>query len=231
MPPLQSYFDEFLGKIKLQPTLRDQLQAAHQDLTDRLDADAALAPILVGSFLQGSYRRSTILEPLDDDRADVDIVVVTRLSQQDFPRPAAAMKLFEPFLEGNYPGVWEPQARSYGIEQDRLKMDMVITSAPSEALTEIIKSRAVQSRLGLDDDQDFHVSHAWRPLAERVNISSYKKGLLAEIMKADGWRNDPLRIPDRERRSGNQPIPCGRLTGPPRRTAPVTPNTSTLCGP
>ena len=199
MPSLQSYFDEFLGKIKLQPELREQLQEAHQDLTERLEADTTLAPICVASFLQGSYRRSTIVEPLDGDVADVDVVVVTRLSEQAFPRPAAAMRLFEPFLEKNYPGLWEPQARSYGISHGRIKMDMVITSAPSEAMMEVIQSRAMQSRIGLEDDREFRVSRMWRPVTERGTIGNYQARVAAEAAEKGGWREEPLRIPDRER--------------------------------
>jgi hypothetical protein len=199
MPPLQSYFDDFIKKVKLQPDLREQLQEAHQDLTERLDADKQLGLILVGTFLQGSYKRSTIIEPDTDAAADVDVVVVTTLDERQFPKAELAMRLFEPFLQQNYPNLWEPQARSYGIAHGRIKMDMVITSAPSEAVQMIVRSRALQSRLALEDDREFRVSRTWRPEAERALVGNWRARMMAEAAEEGGWRDEPLRIPDRDR--------------------------------
>src|SRR5687767_6388374 len=200
MPPLQSYFDDFIKKVKLQADLREQLQAAHQDLTNRLESDTQLSPILVGTFLQGSYKRSTIIEPEVEDAADVDIVVVTTLDERDFPEADLAMRLFEPFLRQNYPNLWEPQARSYGISDGRIKLDLVVTSAPSEAVQMIVQSRALQSRLTLEEDREFRVRRSWRPEAERALVGGWQTQMLLEAVEQGGWRDEPLRIPDRERR-------------------------------
>ena len=64
-------------------------------------ADEQLKPIIVETFLQGSYRRHTAIRP-DGDKSDVDIVVVTRLAREDFPDPERAMDVLVPFLNKFY---------------------------------------------------------------------------------------------------------------------------------
>lgn len=54
---LKPDFDKFLASIRPTPSQREELKRGHQLLRSRLDQDTDLAPILVTSFLQGSYRR------------------------------------------------------------------------------------------------------------------------------------------------------------------------------
>ena len=81
---LNDKFDELLGKIRPTDAQRKNLQDAHIRLRERLMADEQLKPIIVETFLQGSYRRHTAIRP-DGDKSDVDIVIVTRLAREDFP--------------------------------------------------------------------------------------------------------------------------------------------------
>lgn len=60
---LPSYFDEFLVKIRLTETQADDCKTGHKTLRRRLLQDADLAPIIVSTFLQGSYRRATAIRP------------------------------------------------------------------------------------------------------------------------------------------------------------------------
>ena len=46
-------------------------------------ADEDLKDIIVTTFLQGSYRRSTAVRPKQGKRSDVDIVVVTKLDKEE----------------------------------------------------------------------------------------------------------------------------------------------------
>ena len=94
---LPTYFTKFLKKIRPTKNQREKCQTGHQVLRDRLDEDANLKPILVGTFLQGSYRRSTAVRPKGEANLDVDIIVVTRLNRLDYPDPDKAMDKFVPF--------------------------------------------------------------------------------------------------------------------------------------
>ena len=107
---LQSDFAEFLQDIRPTKAMRDDLKTGHQTLRDRLNADEELKKCLVSDFLQGSYKRSTAIRPKGDRRSDVDIIVVTKLSEQEYT-PAKAMDVFKPFLDKYYKGKWHPQGR------------------------------------------------------------------------------------------------------------------------
>ena len=62
-PHMETYFKDFLKEIRLGDEQKDALVNAHTQLRERLEDDAQLGEILVSTFLQGSYRRSTIIKP------------------------------------------------------------------------------------------------------------------------------------------------------------------------
>src|SRR5260370_36769093 len=103
---LPTYFSDFLAEIRPTKNQRNELKTGHTTLRNRLLQDEDLAKIIVSTFLQGSYRRATAIRPYDGKRSDVDIVVVTKLREEDY-NPQAAMDLFVPFLERHYQGKWE----------------------------------------------------------------------------------------------------------------------------
>ncbi len=100
---LPTYFDDFLENIRPTDSQKEDYQTGHKTLRERISADKTLAPILVSDFLQGSYRRATAVRPQSGKKSDVDVVVVTALSEQEYT-PARAMAVFEPFLNEHYEG-------------------------------------------------------------------------------------------------------------------------------
>lgn len=172
---LPNYFEKFLSEIRPTASQINDYKQGHKALRERLEGDESLKPIIVSTFLQGSYRRRTAIRPKSDKRADVDIIVVTRLSKNQYT-PDQAMNLFKSFLDENYKGKYKKQGRSIGIELSYVDLDLVITSAPSEVDTEIYKSESLI---------DYEVSDE----------------LIKAIAKQTGetkWKIEPLWIPDRD---------------------------------
>src|SRR5262245_52439007 len=124
---LPSYFRDFLQEIRPTSAHRDDFKTGHKTLRDRLAADEILSPIIVSTFLQGSYRRATAIRPHEGKRADVDIIVVTKLSKDEYNPPTKAFDVFLPFLDKHYEGQYEPNGRSFGIRLSYVALDLVIT--------------------------------------------------------------------------------------------------------
>ena len=149
--------------------------------------------ILVSTFLQGSYRRATAVRPKGEAKLDVDIITVTRISQSDYPNPDDAMDLFVPFLDKHYKGKYQRQGRSFGIERSYVNLDLVITSAPSEAEEEVYESKAVRTDFTPEDVDDWLLMKSWIPPAERVNQTVF-----LESLRGAEWQTEPLWIPNRD---------------------------------
>ena len=178
---LPTYFADFLREIRPTKSQRDDYRQGHQTLQDRLNADERLAPKIINTFLQGSYRRATAVRPTGDRRPDVDVIVVTNLREADYT-PSEAMELFRPFLQKHYKGKYHYQGRSIAIELSYVALDLVVTSAASEAVAGVFRSEAVK-RLAVPEDVD-----EIRELMELVEA----------VQKTADWKLVPLRIPDRE---------------------------------
>ena len=176
-------FDQFLSNIRLTESQVSDLKTGHSALRTRLLDDEELAPIIVATFLQGSYRRATAVRPKGGNRADVDVVVVTNLREEDYANPADAMDRFTGFLDRWYAGKWHPQGRSMGIELSYVDLDVVITSAPSQAMREVVKSRSVQVDEELTESVGWRLAKSWGTPNERAEPE---------------WKSEPLRIPDRD---------------------------------
>jgi len=191
---MQSYFDKFLREIRPTPNQIEDYKRGHSTLRDRLEGDEDLKPIVVSTFLQGSYRRATAVRPRKDKRPDVDIIVVTRLNRDEYT-PDEAMDLFVPFLERYYEDKYRRQGRSFGIKLSYVDLDLVITSAPSEVEEEIYESKAVTAYETPEDTLDWRLVKSWVPLSER-------KAFAAEWMemarKEAEWKTEPLWIPNRD---------------------------------
>ena len=178
---LQTDFAEFLQGIRPTKPMRDDLKTGHKTLRDHLNADEELKKCLVSDFLQGSYKRSTAIRPKGDRRSDVDIVVVTKLSERDCTA-AQAMAVFEPFLNRHYKGKWQQQGRSFGIELSYVDLDLVLTSAPTEAETGIYLSEALSTDDDLESAQDWRLHESWVGLDARSYRDDVRK-LLAEALR------------------------------------------------
>lgn len=192
---LKTDFDEFLTAIRPTENQKKNLKTGHSTLRARLKADETVKKVHVSDFLQGSYRRATAVRPNDSRRADVDIVLVTKLSEDEYT-PAQAMDLFKPFLDKHYNGKWRQQGRSFGIELEYVELDLVLTSAPSEAEKGILESDAVTSDDDLEEARDWRLNTAWVELSKRQLFES--RAQLAQSSSSPEWATEPLRIPDRD---------------------------------
>lgn len=207
---LQSDFAEFLQDIRPTKAMRDDLKTGHKTLRDRLNADEGLKKCLVSDFLQGSYKRATAIRPKGDRRSDVDIIVVTKLSEKEYT-PAKAMDVFKPFLDKHYKGKWRQQGRSFGIDLSYVDLDLVTTSAPSEAEMGILLSEALSTDDDLETAQDWRLHRSWLGLDAR-QYRGDARSLLAEAKGEAEWKAPPLRIPDRDANKWESTHPLAQIT-------------------
>lgn len=206
---LETDFAEFLQDIRPTKAMRDDLKIGHQTLRDRLNADDGLKKCIVSDLLQGSYKRSTAIRPKGDRRSDVDIIVVTKLSEKEYT-PAKAMDVFKPFLDKHYKGKWRQQGRSFGIELSYVELDLVLTSAPSEAEAGILRSEALSADDGLEDDPEWRLHRSWLALASRYRSDAGR--LIAEAKNEPEWKSQSLRIPDRDANKWESTHPIAQIT-------------------
>ena len=203
-PHMTTYFEDFLKEIRLEDEQKDALVSAHTKLRERLGADAKLGEILIGTFLQGSYRRSTIIKPAAGQSSDVDVVVVTSMSEDEYS-PTEALDFFEDFLEEHYPGQYKRQGRSWGIQLPDADIDLVPTSAPSEAFSQ---SEAARNKVFSSLDIESIGDRNW--LSNR--FGSMTVSAIDTIMDDDSWKHEPLRIPDREAGAWESTDPLSQIS-------------------
>lgn len=208
---LNPQFESFLTAIRPTPTQAENWRGGAKTLRDRLRDDAVLGPLVVSTFLQGSVRRSTAIKPLGDKRPDVDVVVVTNIDHNSMA-PAAAMKLFEPFLDEWYQGKWEPQGRSYGIELSYVDLDLVITALPSDkdarkVMERLYRSEAVLTTASLEDVQDWRLNESWH-----AQHPVFGAGSVSSDAPTEDWRPYPLYLPDREVNRWGRTHPLAQIT-------------------
>ena len=96
MSTVPSHFKDFLSNIRLSDNQVSDLKTGHTTLRKRLEEDETLSKIIVSTFLQGSYRRSTAVKPKNGNKSDVDVIVVTKLDSEEYT-PEEALNLFVPF--------------------------------------------------------------------------------------------------------------------------------------
>jgi hypothetical protein len=190
-----TYFEEFLGAIRLPDELRAKAKKAHTKLRELLETDESLRSIIVTTFLQGSYRRHTGVRPDPGKKCDVDVVVVTRIDRNTVA-PQQALDRFKPFLEKHYAGKYRIQGRSWQVTDGDIELDLVPTSAPSEANEAFLKEAGASdflSDLG-EFGQDL----------ERIRK-------LREAQNEGKWRAELLWIPDREAKVWRETNPLAQI--------------------
>ncbi|WP_009631120.1 SMODS domain-containing nucleotidyltransferase [Synechocystis sp. PCC 7509] len=196
---LPSYFIDFLSNIRPTDNQVDDYIRGHRTLSKNLLADPLLAPIIVAIILQGSYRRATAVKPKSGKRADVDVIVVTKLNQQDYLNPESAFNPFIPFLNKYYQDKFELQGRSVGITLSYVDLDLVITSAPSESEIGILKSDSVISQDTPENVNDWRLVPSWISLESRSTMpTQLMQSRLNNAKKEAEWKLSPLYIPDRD---------------------------------
>ena len=121
----QARFNEFLKDIEPSLTTKSNASSAHQELRNFLKNDVDFKDYHQTTFLSGSYCRQTAIRPRvkdrQDDRPDVDIIVVTNHSINDDPK--AVVDLLFKVLQKKYSNI-RRQDRSVGIESDKADMDV-----------------------------------------------------------------------------------------------------------
>lgn len=190
-----TYFEDFLGAIRLPDDMRAKAKSAHTKLRELLESDADLERLVVTTFLQGSYRRHTGVRPDPDQKCDVDIVVVTRIDRTRVT-PAEALNRFKPFLEKHYKGQYRIQGRSWRIIEGDSELDLVPTSASSEANEKFLREAAAAEFLS--DLPDY------RRDLERISK-------LREAQNEGKWRAEVLWIPDREIKIWRETNPLAQI--------------------
>lgn len=205
---LKSYFTDFLAEIRPTDNDVEDYITGHSTLTKRLKADDTLGKIIISTFLQGSYRRATAVRTVNGLRADVDVVVVTKLSEEEYS-PQEAMDLFVPFLDNWYAGKYKFNTRSIKIELTYVEMDLVITSAPSESQIGILESDSVTSDYSLEDARDWVLTKSWVSPDKRQLNRQYFFG--ETLKNASGWQTEPLHIPDRELKKWEPTHPLAQI--------------------
>lgn len=192
---LKTDFETFRTNILPTQSQTQDSITGHTTLRARLNSDDTVRGLLVADFLQGSYRRATAVRPKGDRRSDVDVIIVSKLSEGEFT-PEEAMTVFEPFLDKWYPKKWRRQGRSFGIDLSYVELDLVLTSAPSEAQTGILKSAAVTSDDNLELARDWKLVPSWLAMDSRNQFDALAK--IASAKVEEEWKTWPLRIPDRD---------------------------------
>lgn len=204
---LPTYFSDFLEGIRPTQSHIDDYQCGHTTLRERLRDDKRLSAIWVSDFLQGSYRRATANRPRDGKRADVDVILVTKLSRDEYT-PQQALEVFVPFVEKHYSGKYEIQGRSIGIHLSYVDLDLVITAAPSESEMGILKSDAVTGDDTPEDASDWRLVKSW---VSPVNRSWNAEQLLKIARSEPEWKLSPLYIPDREANQWQRTHPIAQI--------------------
>lgn len=192
-----SYFVDFLAEIRPTEAQNEEARRAQGELRKRLEADDNLAPLIVATFLQGSWRRATATRSTGNHKLDVDVVTVTKLSMEQYA-PEQAMQLFVPFLEKHYSGDYELQGRSFGIELSGIKLDLVITAAPSESEIGILQAESVTAPDTPEGAPDWRLVESWVSPDRRSDALARARLKLAA--REEEWKLSPLYIPDREAR-------------------------------
>jgi len=199
---LNSYFSDFLSEIRLPEEFVDECRNAHEILRQRLKEDPQLSKLIVSTFLQGSYKRDTIIRPDGKSKADVDVVVVSKLDNNEYP-PDKVFSIFTPFLDKYYKNKYEFQGRSIGIKLRYIDLDLVITAAPSESQWGILQSPSMVNDNNLSGLSDWSLNKRWIPPDSRT--IEYKNPT------NDEWKSEPLLIPDRDRKIWERTHPIAQI--------------------
>lgn len=206
---LNSFFKDFLSEIRPGENHIEDYKRGHKTLRDRLCDDAVLKEIIVSTFLQGSFRRATAVRPHSGKRADVDVVVVTKLSREKYSNPQDAMDIFVPFLDKYYPDKYEFNARSIRIRLSYVDLDLVITSAPSESEIGILESASVTADITPEDFFELQTAGVRSLELNRAYKEAFS--FWEKASAEPGWKTEPLYIPDREMKIWEQTHPIAQI--------------------
>jgi predicted nucleotidyltransferase len=127
----QKQFKDFLHDIEPSPTTKSNASAAHTALREFLRGHSVFSEVHIDTFLSGSYKRDTAIRPVtkegEEERPDVDIIVVTNHTLYDEPRDV--LDLLYRTLREKYDDI-RKQTRSVGISTASADIDVVPIIAP-----------------------------------------------------------------------------------------------------
>lgn len=123
---LSTYFNDFLTNISLTPNQISRIKTTHETLRKRLNDDEVLSEIIIGTFLQGSYKRYTAISPKNGEKSDVDIVVILDFDK-DEKQPNELFSMFEDFLDKHYEDKYNFKNKSIRITLSDVDIDLVVT--------------------------------------------------------------------------------------------------------
>ncbi|MDY3618788.1 SMODS domain-containing nucleotidyltransferase [Agathobaculum sp.] len=194
MSKVNTYFTDFLANIRLPDSLVQELIRAHTNLRQRLVADDLTKDLMVDSFLQGSYARSTCIKPEKDAKVDVDVIAVTNINHNDVTAKQA-FEMVTPFVEKYYEE-FRQQSRSIGISLEKVDMDFVITAAPSEELVREIKKANLSSAFTIEDMLESQGTNTMPILKNGMRLNE-TINFFNESTESS-WRVEPLLLPDND---------------------------------
>ncbi len=188
---LKSSFDEFDNSIRLSATSKTLCQKEHTELREKLAEDEGVKKFRIADFLQGSYARSTGVR---SGEPDVDIVLVTNISKDQF-LPEFALGVFLPFCIRHYGQEnVKMNGRSICIDRGSLSLDLVPTSAPSEA---VLHNIALYEEFMEPRRQIIAKSMHERHEGDAPLDYDEDYGSSGSTVAEGDWAKDPLLIPDR----------------------------------
>ncbi len=200
MAALPTYFEEFLTEIRLTDSQKSDCAEGHRLLRERLMQDDNLKPIVVETFLQGSYRRNTATRKLGNDKSDVDIVVVTNLDKTKVT-PSEALGKFKPFLEKHYSGKYERKAHAWRIILPEVDLDLVPCSAPSVIAKGLIEA-ASTSFIG---DERW----LWENQISKAQLTT--QNFSKKLIEAKTWQDEILWIPNKDDKCWEETNPLAQI--------------------
>ncbi len=116
-------FEKFLQNIEPSKTTKEYISSVHNTLRKFLENHEAYKKIVVETFLSGSYAKHTCIRPSkDDEKIDVDIIVVTTYNENDDSK-VVLNELYE-ICKEKYQKVTK-QNRSVGVELEGIEIDIV----------------------------------------------------------------------------------------------------------
>lgn len=122
----QTQFKDFLKDIEPSSTTKSRAKDGHTNLRDFLRTHSTFKKHHIDTFLSGSYKRNTAIRPVkkgdDEERPDVDIIVITNHTRQD--DPSEVIDLLYETLSEKYDDI-RKQARSIGVFTSTVEMDAV----------------------------------------------------------------------------------------------------------
>jgi hypothetical protein len=127
----QQQFMDFLSDIEPSKTTKENASNAHAAARDHLASHDEFKKYHINTFLSGSYKRDTAIRPRvrdgQEDRADVDVIVVTNHKKTD--KPEEVISLLHRTLKEKYTDI-KKNVRSVTIVSNGVNVDIVPIIAP-----------------------------------------------------------------------------------------------------